>query len=104
MQQRRPAGAGGGAAAHVTAGGRGLAARVHGDGQQLALLQVLVLTHRNRNIYNNEKIFKTIKKIFLTIQKYLSVMTTLSRIHCCVSEIMATWGPPSLGPETETAI
>ena len=60
MQQRRPAGAGGGAAAHVAAGGRGLAARVHGDGQQLALLPVLVLTHR-KNIYNNEKIFITIK-------------------------------------------
>ena len=61
MQQRCPAGAGGGAAAHVAAGGRGLAARVHGDGQQLALLPVLVLTHR-KNICNNEKIFKTIKK------------------------------------------
>ena len=61
MQQRRPAGAGGGAAGHVTAGGRGLAARVHGDGQQLALLPVLVLPHR-KNIYNNEKIFITIKK------------------------------------------
>ena len=96
MQQRRPAGAGGGAAAHVAAGGRGLAARVHGDGQQLGLLSVLVLAHR-KDIYYN-------KKIFITIQKYFSVMTTLSRIHCCVSEIMATWGPPSLGPETEIAM
>ena len=66
MQQRRPAGAGGGAAAHVAAGGRGLAARVHGDGQQLGLLSVLVLAHRKifitvkkfitkKNIYNNKK-------------------------------------------------
>ena len=72
MQQRCPAGAGGGAAGPVTAGGRGLAARVHGDGQQLALLPVLVLTHR-KNIYNNKKIFITIKKIFITIQKYFSL-------------------------------
>ena len=69
MQQRRPAGAGGGAAGHVTAGGRGLAARVHGDGQQLALLPVLVLTHRKK--YNNPKIFVAIQKIFITIPKYL---------------------------------
>ena len=63
MQQRRPAGAGGGAAAHVAAGGRGLAARVHGDGQQLGLLSVLVLAQR--------KIFITfIKKLFIK-KKYL---------------------------------
>ena len=63
MQQRRPAGAGGGAAAHVAAGGRGLAARVHGDGQQLGLLSVLVLEHR-KNIHNIKKLFITKKNIY----------------------------------------